>query len=60
MGLRALLLIAAIVLFILSTLADDGNLGALGLACFAGAFLTEDLGFASMRIGGPADRHRAP
>jgi hypothetical protein len=56
MGVRAVLLIAAVVLFVLSAVADDGDLGALGLACFAGAFLAEELGFAGVRIG--TDRRR--
>jgi hypothetical protein len=50
MALRALLLIAAIVLFVLSAATDKGDLGALGLACFAGAFLAEELGVAATRI----------
>jgi hypothetical protein len=52
MGIKAALLLAAVILFVLSVVAEDGNLGGLGLACFAGAFLVEELGFAGHRIGG--------
>jgi hypothetical protein len=57
-GLRTILLLAAVVLFILSVVASDGNLGGLGLACFAGAFLVDELGYAGMRFG--PDRRRTP
>jgi hypothetical protein len=51
--LRAILLAAAIVLFILALLMDENysDLLVLGLAAFAGAFLVDDLGV-SPRIGG--------
>jgi hypothetical protein len=52
MGVRTVLLIAAVVLFILDVVANDGRLGTLGLACFAGGFLADDLGFSNVRVGG--------
>ena len=51
MGIKAVLLLAAVVLLVLSTVASDGSLGAIGLACFAGAFLAEELGFAGVTVG---------
>jgi hypothetical protein len=52
LGLRALLLIAAVILFVSAALSDSnvGDLLAWGLACLAGALLVGETGFA--RIGG--------
>jgi len=58
LGLRTILLLAAVVLFVISVFADDpSNLWAWGLAAFAGAFLSDALGYAdrtfnSTRRGG--------
>ena len=47
LGLRTILLAAAVVLFVISVFADDPtNLWAWGLAAFAGAFLSDALGYA--------------
>jgi hypothetical protein len=48
LGLRALLLIAAVILFVAAALSDDNyaDLLAFGLACLAGAFLLGETGFA--------------
>ena len=50
-GLRALLLIASVVLFVFAAMSDShfGDLLAWGLACLAGALLVGETGFA--RIG---------
>ena len=52
LGLRALLLIAAVMLFVFAALSDSNfsDLLAWGLACLAGALLVGETGFA--RIGG--------
>ena len=52
LGLRALLLIAAVVLFVFAAISDSnfGDLLAWGLACLAGVLLVGETGFA--RIGG--------
>jgi hypothetical protein len=51
LGLRALLLIAAVILFVFAAISDSsfGDLVAWGLGCFAGALLVGETGFA--RIG---------
>jgi hypothetical protein len=47
LGLRTILLLVAVALFVISVFADDPtNLWAWGLAAFAGAFLSDALGFA--------------
>lgn len=47
LGLRTLLLIAAVALFVISVFVDNpSDWWALGLACTAGAFLAESLGWA--------------
>ena len=53
-GLRTILLLAAVVLFVLALLMDDNwtDLVALGLAAFAGAFLSDALGYADRSFGG--------
>ena len=53
-GLRTILLLAAVVLFVIAVFADDpSNLWSLGLAAFAGAFLSDALGLADRTFGGP-------
>jgi hypothetical protein len=53
-GLRTILLLVAVVLFVISVFADDpSNLWSWGLAAFAGAFLSEALGWADRTFGGP-------
>ena len=47
LGLRTILLLAAVALFVISVFADDPfDLWAWGLAAFAGAFLSDALGMA--------------
>ena len=50
LGLRALLLIAAVILFVFAALSDSnlGDLLAWGLACLAGALLVAETGFAAL------------
>ncbi|HEY2353403.1 MAG TPA: hypothetical protein VGH79_00710 [Gaiellaceae bacterium] len=57
LGLRAILLVVAIIFFIVAAIttgADAFNFLVLGLACFAGALLVEELGGVSGvgRMGG--------
>jgi hypothetical protein len=55
-GLRTILLLVAVVLFVIAIFADDPtNLWSLGLAAFAGAFLSDALGWAD-RTFGTSDR----
>ncbi len=53
LGLRAILLIIGVVLFLLVFLLDDNEVDILaaGLAAFAGAFLVDDLGLENRRFG---------
>ncbi len=52
-GVRTILLLVAVVLFVLSVFADDpSNLWSWGLAAFAGAFLSDALGYADRTFGG--------
>lgn len=48
LGLRTILLLAAVVLFVIAVFSTEnyGDLLALGLAAFAGAFLSDALGYA--------------
>ena len=48
LGFRTILLLAAVVLFVIAVFTDDNyfDLLALGLAAFAGAFLSDALGYA--------------
>ncbi len=48
LGLRTILLLVAVVLFVLAVFMDDNyaDMLALGLAAFAGAFLSDALGYA--------------
>ena len=50
LGLRALLLIAAVILFVVAAISDSnsGDLLAWGLACLAGALLVSETGFARL------------
>jgi hypothetical protein len=50
LGLRALLLIAAVILFVVAAISDSnaGDLLAWGLACLAGALLGGATGFARL------------
>ncbi|HVM69947.1 MAG TPA: hypothetical protein VM204_08970 [Gaiellaceae bacterium] len=52
-GVRTILLLAAVVLFVLALLMDDNwtDMVALGLAAFAGAFLSDALGYADRSFG---------
>ena len=47
LGLRTILLLAAVILFLISVFANEnaGDLLAFGLAVFAAAFLSESLGY---------------
>ena len=52
LGLRALLLIVAIILFLIASGSNNWDkLVAIGLACTAGALLVEELGL-NLRFGG--------
>jgi hypothetical protein len=52
LGLRTILLLAAVVLFVLAVFTDNpSDLWSLGLAAFAGAFLSDALGFAERTFG---------
>ena len=52
-GVRTILLLAAVVLFVIGVFSDENwpYLIALGLAAFAGAFLSDALGWADRTIG---------
>jgi len=55
-GLRALLLIVAVILFLIAIGSNDwAKLVAIGLACTAGALLVEELGL-NFRLSGPRRR----
>jgi hypothetical protein len=53
LGLRTILLLAAVVLFVICIFAEENysDLLALGLAAFAGAFLSDALGYADRSFG---------
>jgi hypothetical protein len=52
LGIRALLLIVAVILFLIAIGSNDWDkLVAIGLACTAGALLVEELGL-NLRFGG--------
>ena len=56
LGLRALLLIVAVILFLVAIDSSDwAKLVAIGLACTAGALLVEELGL-NFRLGGTRRR----
>ena len=51
-GLRTILLLVSVVLFVIAIFADDPtNLWSLGLAAFAGAFHSDALGWADRTFG---------
>jgi hypothetical protein len=54
LGLRPVLLLVAIVLFILAAMSssNEADLTAYGLACMAGALLVGELGLGRGRLGG--------
>ncbi len=58
MGLRALLLVVAVILFVLAALTDKNNADYLawGLACTAAGLLVESLGLGSIGLGGSRRR----
>jgi hypothetical protein len=58
MGLKSLLLIVAVVLFVLAALTDTryADYLAWGLACTAGALLVEALGLGGINLGGSRRR----
>jgi hypothetical protein len=58
LGLRTILLLAAVVLFVIALFADENysDLLALGLAAFAGAFLSDAIGWADRTFGSTGRR----
>jgi uncharacterized membrane protein YgdD (TMEM256/DUF423 family) len=53
-GLRQILLIAAVVLFVIAAITDSSSsidYLAIGLACFAGALVVDELGFGRRAFG---------
>jgi len=59
LGLRGILLIVAIVLFVVAAISDGEtafNVLCIGLACLAGALLVEELGGIGVRFGTPGAR----
>ena len=61
-GLRIILLLVAMVLFVLGAFSDTNwpEFVGLGLAVFAAAFLSEALGWADRTFGAPANRDTTP
>jgi hypothetical protein len=56
-GLRTILLLVAVVLFVIAIFVDDpSDWWSLGLAAFAGAFLSDALGWADRTFGTPTTR----
>jgi hypothetical protein len=53
LGVRTILLLAAVILFVIALFSDENysDLLALGLAAFAGAFLADALGWADRTFG---------
>jgi hypothetical protein len=53
LGVRTILLLAAVVLFVIAVFSDENfaDLLALGLAAFAGAFLSDAMGWADRTFG---------
>jgi len=60
LGLRTILLLAAVVLFVICVFAEEryADLLALGLAAFAGAFLSDALGYADRSFNSTRDSSR--
>ena len=56
-GVRTILLLAAVVLFVIAVFSTENysDLLALGLAAFAGAFLSDALGYADRTFGSRRD-----
>ena len=54
LGLRTILLLVAVVLFVIAVFSDENwsDLVTLGLAALAGAFLSDALGYADRTFGG--------
>jgi hypothetical protein len=54
LSIRVLLMLLATILFIVAALNNDnfGDLVAIGLACFAGAFVLEETGIGARLMGG--------
>ncbi len=59
LGLRTILLLVAVVFFVLAIFSTEnyGDFIALGLAAFAGAFLSDALGFADRSFNSTRDRN---
>ncbi len=57
-GVRTILLLAAVVLFVIAVFSTENyaDLLALGLAAFAGAFLSDALGYAARTFGNTSER----
>ena len=57
-GVRTILLLAAVLLFVIALFSNENysDLLALGLAAFAGAFLSDALGWADRSFGTPERR----
>ena len=57
-GVRTILLLVAVVLFIIGVFAEENyaDILTLGLAAFAGAFLSDALGWADRTFSGPTNR----
>jgi len=62
LGLRTILLIAAVVLFVLAWLINDSwvDLVALGLTAFAASFLVDALGMGDRTFGSPSGGTSGP
>jgi len=60
LGLRTILLLIAVVLFVIAVFSTEhySDFLALGLAAFAGAFLSDALGYADRTFGTPERRDR--
>jgi hypothetical protein len=58
-GVRTILLLVAVVFFVLAVFSDTRwpDMIGLGLAAFAGAFLSDALGYADRTFGGTRDNH---
>ena len=61
LGFRTILLIAAVVLFVVAVFSDENwaDLVALGLAAFAGAFLSDAMGWADRTVNSSRGNNRS-
>ena len=61
LGFRTILLIAAVVLFVIAVFSDErwADLVALGLAAFAGAFLSDAMGWADRTVNSSRGNNRS-